>query len=104
MVAVMSPERSTAFPDVPTFREQGFPNLEVETWYGAFAPAGTPAAAISRINADINALLQQPDVREVLGNQGMMPRGGSPERFGDMVRKELVRWARVVEQAKIKAD
>jgi len=104
VVAVMSPERSTAFPEAPTFREQGFPNLEVETWYGTFAPAGTPASAVARINSDINAVIQLPDIREVLANQGMMPRGGSPEQFGDMVRKELARWARVVEQAKIKAD
>ena len=104
VVAVMSPERSTAFPETPTFREQGFPNLEVETWYGTFAPAGTPGSAVARINSDINAVLQLPDIREVLANQGMVPRGGSPEQFGDMVRKELARWARVVQAAKIKAD
>ena len=104
VVAVMSPKRSTAFPEAPTFKEQGFPTLEVETWYGAFAPAGTPPAVVARINADINAVLQLPDMRDVLANQGMVPRGGSPEQFGDMVRKELVRWARVVEKAKIKAD
>ena len=104
VVAVMSPERSTAFPEAPTFREQGFPNLEVETWYGTFAPAGTPVSTVARINSDINAVIQLPDIREVLANQGMVPRGGSPELFGDMVRKELVRWVRVVQAAKIKAD
>jgi len=104
VVAVMSPERSTAFPEAPTFREQGFPNLEVETWYGTFAPAGTPAPAVARINSDINAVIQLPDIRELLANQGMVPRGGSAEQFGDMVRKELARWARVVQAAKIKAD
>jgi tripartite-type tricarboxylate transporter receptor subunit TctC len=104
MVAVMSPERSAAFAEVPTFKEQGFPNLVVETWYGAFAPAGTPVAVVARINSDINAALQSPDMRDALFNQGMVQRGGSPEQFGDMVRKELARWARVVERAKIKAD
>jgi tripartite-type tricarboxylate transporter receptor subunit TctC len=104
VVAVMSPERSTAFPDAPTFKEQGFPNLEVETWYGAFAPAGTPASVVGRINSEINAVLQLPDIRDVLASQGMVPRGGPPERFGDMVRTELARWARVVAAAKIKAD
>jgi tripartite-type tricarboxylate transporter receptor subunit TctC len=103
-LAVMSPERSAAFPDAPTFREQGFPNLEVETWYGVFAPAGTPPAVIARINADVNAVLQLPDMRDVLAYQGMVPRGGSPEQFGNMVGKELARWARVVDKAKIKAD
>ena len=103
-LAVMSLERSTAFPDAPTMKEAGLPQLEVETWYGSFAPAGTSAAVVSRVNSDVNALLQQPDVRELLGKQGMTPRGGTPERFGDMVRKELVRWARVVKAASIKAD
>jgi len=103
-LAVMSPERSAAFPETPTMKEAGLPQLEVETWYGSFAPAGTPAPVISKINAELNALLQLPDIRESLAKQGMTPRGGPPERFGDMVRKELARWARVVQAAKIKAD
>ena len=85
-------------------KELGLSQLEVETWYGSFAPAGTPAPVISKFNAELNVLLQLPDIRESLAKQGMMPRGGSPERFGDMVRKELVRWAWVVDKAKIKAD
>ena len=56
----MSAERSQAFADVPTLKEQGLPELEVETWYGAFAPAGTPAAVVERINADLNSLLKMP--------------------------------------------
>lgn len=103
-LAVMSPERSAVFPETPTMKEAGFPQLEVETWYGSFAPSGTPAPVIAKINADLNAVLQQPDIRDALAKQGMIPRGGSPDRFGDMVRKELVRWARVVDKAKIKAD
>jgi len=103
-LAVMSPERSTAFPETPTMKEVGFPKLEVETWYGSFVPAGTPTAVITKINGELNSLLQQPDIRETLAKQGMIPRGGTPDRFGDMVRKELVRWARVVQAANIKAD
>jgi tripartite-type tricarboxylate transporter receptor subunit TctC len=104
VLAVMSPERSAAFPAAPTMKELGLSQLEVETWYGSFTPAGTPAPVIAKINAELNALLQLPDIRESLAKQGMTPRGGSPEHFGDMVRKELVRWARVVDKAKIKAD
>ena len=103
-LAVMSPERSAAFPETPTMKEAGFPKLEVETWYGSFAPAGTPTPVIVKFNAELNSLLQQPDIRETLAKQGMIPRGGTPDRFGEMVRKELVRWARVVDAAKIKAD
>jgi len=104
MLAVMSPERSPAFAEVPTARELGLPNLEVDTWYGIFAPAGAPPAVVAKVNADMNALLRQPDVRELLAKQGMAPGGGPPERFGEMVRQDLARWSRVVSAAGIKAD
>jgi tripartite-type tricarboxylate transporter receptor subunit TctC len=104
MLAVMSAERSPAFADVPTMKELGHPDLEVETWYGVFAPAGTPASAIAKVNADVNALLKEPDVRALLEKQGMSPAGGPPGRFGALVRNELARWSRVVKSAAIKAD
>ena len=104
MLAVMSGERSDAFPGVPTMKEAGLPNLEIYTWYGTFAPAGTPAAAVSRINGDINELLKQPEIRTLLAKLGMNPAGGPPDRLGDLVKKELPRWKRVVEAARIKAD
>ena len=104
MLAVMSAERSQAFSEVPTLKESGLADLEVETWYGVFAPAGTPQAAIARVNAEMNALLKHNEIRELLARQGMAPAGGTPERFGDLVRKELARWLRVVAAAGIKAD
>ncbi|HUL93717.1 MAG TPA: tripartite tricarboxylate transporter substrate binding protein [Burkholderiales bacterium] len=104
MLAVMSSERSEAFPDIPTLKELGLPDLEVDTWYGVFAPAGTSKAAVVRLNAELNALLKQPEIRAVLAKQGMLPVGGSPERFGELVRNELARWSRVVAAAGIKAD
>ena len=104
MLAVMSGERSPAFPSVPTMKEVGLPKLEIYTWYGTFAPAGTPAAAVSRINADINALLEQPDTRKLLASQGMIPAGGPADRLGNLVKSEVPRWKRVVQAAKIKAD
>ena len=85
-------------------KEVGLPGLEIYTWYGTFAPAGTPAASVARVNADINALLQLPDIRELLARQGMNPAGGPPSRLGDLVKAELPRWDRVVKAAKIKAD
>lgn len=104
VLAVMSPERSAAFPEAPTMKEAGLPQMEVETWYGAFAPGATPAAVVSRVNAELNALLQMQDVRDVLARLGMTPRGGTAESFGGMVLKELARWDRVVKAANIKAD
>jgi tripartite-type tricarboxylate transporter receptor subunit TctC len=104
MLAVMSAERSPAFADVPTLKELGFPALEVETWYGLFAPAGTPAGVVAKLNADTNALLAETDLRELLAKQGMIAAGGPPERLGNLVKSELARWARVVAAAGIKPD
>src|SRR5207302_896798 len=104
MLAVMGEERAPAFPDVPTMKEQGYPRLVVETWYGLFAPAGTPGAVIAKLNAELNALLDQTEVRETLARNDMKAVGGTSERFADMVRADLARWARVVAAAKIKAD
>ena len=104
MLAVMSEKRSQVFPDVPSMVEQQLPTLVVETWYGLFAPAATPQAVVAKLNADINALLQQREVKESLARQGMNAAGGAPERFAAMVKNELTRWARVVNAAKIKAD
>jgi tripartite-type tricarboxylate transporter receptor subunit TctC len=104
MLAVMGDKRSAAFPDVPTMKEQGLPKLVVETWYGVFAPAGTPDTVVAKLNADVNALLEEPDVRELLARQGMDAAGGSAERFTNLVKSELARWARVVAAAKIKPD
>ena len=104
MLAVMSGERSPAFPEVPTAKEQGLPELEVETWYGLFAPAGTPQVFIQKINSDVNELLKDAAIREMLSRQGMTAAGGAPERFGELVKQELARWTRVVDAAGIKAD
>ena len=104
MLAVLSAERAAAFPGVPTLREQGVADLEVETWYAAFAPAGTPAAVIGKLNAGINAALIDPSVRASLEKQGMAPAGGDPARMEALLQRELARWARVVNAAGIKAD
>ena len=104
MLGVMSAERAPAFPDVPTLKEQGLPDLEVETWYAMFAPAGTPEAVVTRVNGDVNELLKGADVRGVLEKQGLSPAGGTPQALGERVQRELARWTRVVKAAHIKAD
>ncbi len=103
-LGVMSSERSAAYPEVPTLKEQGLAGLEVETWYAAYAPANTPAAVVLKINHDLNQALQEPAVREALARQGMSPAGGPPQRLEALVKSELERWARVVSAAGIKAD
>jgi len=104
MLAIMSAERSNAFPGVPTMKELGLPRMEIYTWYGSFAPAGTPASVVNRINADMNDLLRLPEIRASMEKLGMNTAGGPPERLGSLVKSELVRWNRVVKAAKIKAD
>ena len=104
MLGVMSAERAPAFPDVPTLKEQGLPDLEVETWYAMFAPAGTPEAVVTRVNGDVNELLKEADVRGVLEKQGLSPAGGTPRALGERVQRELARWTRVVKAAHIEAD
>ncbi|MBW8904176.1 MAG: tripartite tricarboxylate transporter substrate binding protein [Betaproteobacteria bacterium] len=104
MLAVMSAKRAEAFPEVPTLEQAGAPDLEVETWYAMFAPAGTPAAIVTRVNRDVNELLKESDVRDVLARQGLDPAGGTPEVLGQRVQRELANWTRVVKAAGIKAD
>jgi tripartite-type tricarboxylate transporter receptor subunit TctC len=103
MLGVMSARRAEAFPDAPTLREQGL-DLEVDTYYAMFAPAGTPAAIVARLNRELNDFLKQPDVREVLAKQGLVAEGGTPQELGERVRMDLARWTRVVKAAGIKAD
>ena len=91
-------------PHVQAGRLRMLERLEVETWYGLFAPAGTPPAALAKLNADFDALLQDAQMRELLAKQGMTAAGGAPERLAELVRRELARWARVVKLAGIKAD
>ena len=83
-------------------KELGHPNLVVDTWYGIYAPAGTPREVVAKLNTEINALLQLPDIREAFAKQGLTPVVDKPERLGDLVEKEIARWNRVVATAGIK--
>src|SRR5438094_1749684 len=104
MLAVLSAQRSPAFADVPTLKEQGLPDLEVETWYAMFAPAGTAGAVVERVNAEPSPRLRQADVKHALAKQGLAAAGGRPERLGRLVNMELARRKRVAKAAGIKAD
>jgi tripartite-type tricarboxylate transporter receptor subunit TctC len=104
MLAVMGEERSAAFPQVPTLKELGMPGLVVDTWYGVMAPAGTPPEVVAKVNAELNALLRLPEVREAIVKQGVLPVGGAPERLGQLLARDIPRWAKVVATAGIKTD
>jgi tripartite-type tricarboxylate transporter receptor subunit TctC len=102
MLAVLSGERASAAPAVPTLKEQGLPDLEVAVWYALFAPAASPPSVIAKINSDVNAAL--PQVSEALANQGLSAVGGPPEKLAAFLAAELARWPKVVQAAGIKAD
>ncbi len=104
MVAVMSASRAPSVPDVPTMRDLGYPNFVVESWYGIFAPAGTPAPIVAKLSAEIDRILKEPDIQVQLARQGMNPVGGTPERLESFIKDELARWKRVVEATGLKPE
>lgn len=103
-VAVSSAQRSRALPDVPTFIEAGVGDFDVSSWVGLLAPAKTPRPIIDRLNTELNAVLADPDVRERLNNLGIAATPGTPEKFGDDIRRDLGRYGPVVKAAGIKAE
>jgi tripartite-type tricarboxylate transporter receptor subunit TctC len=103
-LAVTSVKRTTALPDVPTVAESGFAGFEDYTWVGVFVPVGTPKAVVTRINTDIETLLQQTAVREQLAAVGFDPVGGSPDAFTRYIKQEIAKWATVVRETGIKAE
>jgi tripartite-type tricarboxylate transporter receptor subunit TctC len=103
-LAFTSAKRVPGAPDVPTLAESGYPGLEVLSWYGILAPAGTPQDIVRKLNADINRILQAPDVRERLTALGTEPTGGTPEQFAETIQADTARWARVVGDAGIRID
>jgi tripartite-type tricarboxylate transporter receptor subunit TctC len=90
--------------DIPTIAEQGFPSFETDSWYGMLAPAGTPPDAIARMNAEINRAIAAPALRQTFVERGLEPIGGTPEKLGEHVRKEIAKYAQIVKQANIKID
>lgn len=95
-LAVTTAKRSREFPDVPTLTEQGFKGFTISGWYGLVSPAGTPAAIIKRLNADIVKVLSTGDAPQQLRTRGYDPVPTSPEEFGKFMRAEIVRWTKAV--------
>jgi len=103
-LAVTSSTRIGALPEVPTVEELGFPGFEDYTWVGVFVPAGTPAAVVAKINADINAFLAQADSRERLASFAFEPVGGTPESFAAYLKAEVAKWAKVIRETGAKIE
>ena len=95
-LAVTTPRRSPAAPQLPTIAEAGFPGAESTSWTGVLAPAGTPAAIISQLHGEIARVLQNPEVKTRLSANGAVPVGSNPPEFTAYIRSELAKWGKVV--------
>jgi tripartite-type tricarboxylate transporter receptor subunit TctC len=103
-LAIGSARRSAAMPELPTMQEAGVSGFDYSAWAGFLAPAGTPAPIIQKLNADLTRVLNLPEVREKLGALGFEISPGTPAEFGELIRREMAKVAKVVKQAGIRVD
>ncbi|MEJ8845818.1 tripartite tricarboxylate transporter substrate binding protein [Variovorax rhizosphaerae] len=103
-LAITSAKRSPLLPDVPTMAEAGLPGFEFTQWFGVVGPAGMPAPVVKRLNEAINAGLASPEMKEKLAALGATPMGGTPEEFARTIKADTLRFAKLVNEAKIKLD
>jgi tripartite-type tricarboxylate transporter receptor subunit TctC len=96
--------RSPELPDVPTIAESGLPGYETVAWFGVFAPAATPKATVTRLNAEINRIVATAEFRELLARLGSSPAPGTPEAFAARIAADVAKWKRVVAAGKISVD
>jgi tripartite-type tricarboxylate transporter receptor subunit TctC len=104
ILAVAGAKRSPVEPAIPTVAESGYPEFDVDLWYGLLAPAGTPKQIVARLNAEITQILSSPEMRETLANQGLDAMTSTPEQFAALMKTDLVRWAQVIKTAGIRAE
>ncbi|MDQ8035041.1 Bug family tripartite tricarboxylate transporter substrate binding protein [Bordetella genomosp. 1] len=103
-IAVSTQRRSPSLPNVPTVAESGYPEFALGSWFGYFAPKGTPDEVIARINADVNEVLARPEIKQKLQNEGAEAMGGTPQQFAEYVRTETDKWGKVVQQLGVALD
>jgi tripartite-type tricarboxylate transporter receptor subunit TctC len=103
-LAVSGPVRSSLFPDLPTIAESGLSGFETFTYFGVFAPAGTPKDIVARLNTELVKLVRTPEMREALARQGAEPVASTPEQFAAVVKSEGEKWAKVIKAAGVKVE
>ncbi len=103
-IAVSSAQRVPSAPELPTLVESGLPGFVTGSYQGLLAPANTPRETIAKLNAELTRILNTQDVKDMLAKQGTEVRAGTPEQLGSFIAGEKVRWAKVVQEAGIKAD
>ncbi|HYR35203.1 MAG TPA: tripartite tricarboxylate transporter substrate-binding protein, partial [Burkholderiales bacterium] len=102
--AILSPARSKFSPDYPTATEEGYPNMQFDLWFGLMTSSRAPAAVQARLNAELNKVLQAPDLREKLAQQYYEPIGGTPERFAAAIKADMERYGRAIKEAGIRPE
>ena len=103
-LGITSRKRSPVLPDVRPIAEQGLPDYESSTWYGVFAPSGTPTAVLAKLNQDLTQATNSPEVRERFANQGGEARSSTREEFAALIEQDLRRWLTVVKAAGLRAE
>ncbi|RLJ39837.1 tripartite tricarboxylate transporter substrate binding protein [Acidovorax sp. 106] len=103
-LAVTSAKRSSSLPDVPTVAESGFKDFDVSTWYGVFAPAGTPAAVATTLNTEINKLLATPDMKAAIQAQGAEAQAMTPAQLTTLLKNDYTKWKGIVEASGAKIE
>jgi tripartite-type tricarboxylate transporter receptor subunit TctC len=103
-LAVTSLQRSPAVPELPTIDESGYKGFQSGVWYGVVAPARTPPEIVAKLNAELVKIVRQPDFVKTLATQGADAIGSSPERFGEHLKAETARWAKIIREANIRSD
>jgi tripartite-type tricarboxylate transporter receptor subunit TctC len=101
-LAATSSKRAPFFPELPTMIEAGFPGFDLTVWFGLFAPAGTPAPIIEQLHRETARIMSEEDVRKWLIEMGLVPLGGSPAEFAQLIREEIPYWAGVIKELGIK--
>ena len=103
-LAVTTAKRIDTLPNLPTVAESGVPGFEASTWHGMVVPTGTPRAVIAKLNSEVNAILQLPDIRKFLISQGAQIQGGTPEQFAAYIKSEVPKWAKVIKDSGARVD
>ena len=102
-LAVASSKRSPLAPDIPTLTELGYP-IDIDTWYGLLAPAGTPRDVIAKLNSEVIRILNSRDIRDRTRSQGIELGGSTPEEFAAFIRADIAKWGKVIREARITID
>ena len=100
-LAVTGAKRLPSLPQIRTLDEAGVKGFDASGWYGIVAPAGTPGAIVAKLNAEIRRIMQTPELRTRLDNEGAIPAAGSPEEFSAFIVSEIARWGAVLKRAGI---